>query len=61
MALLIAGIALALIFASVWWSGGESAGEAAYEWAIGMGIFALAWFLSRPVKAWVERRRSHNT
>jgi hypothetical protein len=60
MALLIAAVVLALIFASVWWSGGESAGMAADEWALGTAIFALAWFLSRRVTAWVERRRTHS-
>jgi hypothetical protein len=61
MALLIAAVVLALIFASVWWSGEESAGMAAYEWALLTAIFALAWFLSRRVKAWVERRRSQSS
>ena len=58
MAVLIAAVVLAFIFAWVWWSGEESAGMAAYEWVLGTAIFALAWFLSRRVKAWVEQRRS---
>jgi hypothetical protein len=61
MWLFIAAIVLAMVFVYSWLSGAESAGEAAYEWALLVGVFALAWFLSRRVKAWVERRRSHST
>jgi hypothetical protein len=61
MALFVAGIVIGLIFVYAWLNGDASAGEAAYEWVLLVGIFALAWFLSRRVKAWVERRRSQNT
>jgi MYXO-CTERM domain-containing protein len=57
----VAGIVTALIFVYVWLSGEESAGEAAYEGALGLGILALSWFLSRRINAWIERRRSHRT
>jgi hypothetical protein len=55
----VAVIVTVLIFGYAWLSGGESAGSAAYEGALLLGILALSRLVVAPrIKVWVDRRRS---